>query len=434
MLLDTLIVLNQAGTEALQSTFGLPVQKREISLVREGPQDFPSLVTLRIKGCALQMVHLGCDTTLTEKLAQVSTGTDTVSGLDVLAGSFLSHLLEMFDNRNPRGTVENLNEAPATLHTRGVRTFQFRLDTELGQLFLLVEVPSRAELSLAKGSEFMASMESIYLPADWHGCQELKDLEDVDNFLTFVRKTESDIYLETPAGDGTSTVNSGMLIEICQVEGRPALKLITDFLDPALGIPAPGSPVKACVGIGDRSLEFVLTYLAPAVHEISPDALLPGALFSVPRSVSIGQRRQTFRVPISGTVPVEIEAAGEGVGNSPWSDRKPDGEVISGRLADLSFSGARIIADHPQSSTSLDKDGRVICRMYFPDSVEPLQVMGVIRRSIVGPTDNDQWEDNIGLEFLVSTNGDRTGLDFIRQFVLEVQRAHLAQRLQVTGT
>ena len=433
MLLDTLNALNQAGTEALQSICGLKVQGRKVSLVREGRQSFSSLITLRIKGCSLQMVHLGCDSELAGKLAEMDPGSGQGAGLDVLAGSFLSHLLEKFDDRNPRGAVENLKEVPATLHTRGVRTFQFRLDTGQGLLLLLVEVPSRAELSLAKGSEFMTSMESIYLPTDWHGCQGLEDVDGVNNFLTFMRKTESDIYLETPAGDGTSTVNSGLLIEICQVEDRPALKLITDFLDPGLGIPAPGSPVKASVGIGDRSLEFVMTYLGPAVHELSSDALLPGALFSVPGSVSIGQRRQTFRVPISNTVPVEIEAAGDGVGFSSWSDRKRDSEVISGRLADLSFSGARIIADHPQSSTGLQKDGRVVCRMFFPDSVEPLHVMGVIRRSIVGPTGSDQWQDDIGLEFLVSTNGDRTGLDYIRQFVLEVQRAHLAKRLQVTS-
>ena len=39
----------------------------------------------------------------------------------------------------------------------------------------------------------------------------------------------------------------------------------------------------------------------------------------------------------------------------------------------------------------------------------------------------------MGIEFLVPAGGDRTGLDFIRQFVLEVQRNNLAQRLQVTN-
>ena len=434
MLLDTLNALNQTGIEALQSTCGLRVQGMEVSLVREGRQSFSSLVTLRIKGCPLQMVHLGCDTQLAGKLAELSPAPDGGSGLNVLAGDFLSHLLEKFDGRNPRGTVENLQTAPITLHTRGVRTFQFRLDTGQGQLLLLAEVPSRAEMAIATGSDFLSSMESIYLPGDWHGGKDLADVQAMDNFLTYLRKTEGDIYLETPAGDGTATLNSGLLVEIRQVEDHPALKLITDFSDPALGVPAPGAAVKASVGVGDRSLEFLLTYLAPATHELALGTLVPCALFSLPRTVSIGQRRRTFRVPISGTVRVEIETAIGQEGASPWSDDEFVPEMISGRLADLSFSGARIIADHSQLCACFHKDGRVVCRMYFPDMEEPIQVMGVIRRSTAGPVDRNQWQDEIGIEFLVSPNGERAGLDYLRQFVLEVQRSKLAQRLQVTGT
>ena len=303
MLLDTLNALNQAATEGLESTGGFKVEGREISLVREGRQTFPSLVTLRIKGCSLQVVHLGCDESLTAGLAEAGSGDADLSGVDALARNFLSSLLDKFDDRNPRGSVESVNEAPSTFQTRGVRTFHFDLDTGRGRLFLLAEVPSRCELALAKGSEFLASMESIYLPSDWRSSQKLTDAEEVDNFLTFLRKTEGDIYLETPAGDGTATINSGFLIETCQFDDRPALKLVTDFLDPEQGIPAPGSPVKACLGIGDRSLEFTLTYLAPATHDLTPDAKLPCALFSLPGKVTIGQRRQTFRVPISGRCP-----------------------------------------------------------------------------------------------------------------------------------
>ena len=111
---------------------------------------------------------------LTARLAEAGSGDTGRSGLDALAGSFLSCLLDKFDDRNPRGSIELVNEAPATFQTRGVRTFHFDLDTGKGRLFLLAEVPSRAELDLAKGSEFMASMESIYLPADWHGSRAAK--------------------------------------------------------------------------------------------------------------------------------------------------------------------------------------------------------------------------------------------------------------------
>jgi hypothetical protein len=64
---------------------------------------------------------------------------------------------------------------------------------------------------------------------------------------------------------------------------------------------------------------------------------------------------------------------------------------------------------------------------------EPLKVMGIIRRLTTGPAEEDQWRDDLGVEFLVPAGGDRTGLDYIRQFVLEVQRKNLAQRLQVAN-
>ena len=129
MLLDTLNAMSQAGIEALQSTCDLIVQGQEVSLVREGRQKFSSLVTLRIKGCPLQMVHLGCDTELSKNLAERSREPDDGSGMNALADSFLSHLLEKFEDRNPQGIVESLKSTPVTLHTRGVRTFQIKLDT-----------------------------------------------------------------------------------------------------------------------------------------------------------------------------------------------------------------------------------------------------------------------------------------------------------------
>lgn len=433
MLLETLNALDQASAEALHSMGGWDVVARDVSLVQEGRQSFSSLITLRIKGCPLQLVHLGADDQLMENLTEPARDNLGRSGLETMAEVFLQQLLEKFDDRHPRGTVDTFQPAPVTLHTRGVRTFQFRLDTGQGQLFMLVEVPSRTELAIAKGSEYLASMESIYLPGDLHGCDQFADAEAVEGFLVFLRKTEGDVYLETPAGDGTSTINSGLLVEIGSFKGRPALKLMTDFTDPTMGIPAPGSTVAANVGVGDRSLEFGMTYLAPTTHELDSGASLPCAFFSLPESIEVGQRRSTFRVAVSAAVNVEIESVlGKGEG-SPWADAEISAETIGGRLADLSFSGARIIADHSRLCSCFQKDGRVVCRLFFPDLDEPVQVMGVIRRSTAGLADRNEWQDEIGIEFLVSPDGDRAGLDYVRQFVLEVQRAKLTQRLQVTG-
>ncbi|MEN8008265.1 MAG: PilZ domain-containing protein [Candidatus Krumholzibacteriota bacterium] len=434
MLLETLNALDSAGARALQSTCGLDVTGREVSLVREGRQGFLTLGTLRLKGCALQMVHLGCDEKLSVKLAEASADRGNGPGMEGLAGSFLTHLLEKFEDRNPRGTVENLQEAPVTLHTRGVRTFQFRLDTGQGQLFYLAEVPSRTEMAIVKGSEFLTSMESIYLPDDWRRYEVLPDHEALDGFLTFLRKTEGDVYLEAPAGDGTATINAGLLVEICQVQDRSAMKLITDFSHPDQGVPAPGSIVQASVGIGDRSLEFEMAYLAPASHELASGSRLPCAMFSLPRTVTVGQRRRSFRVSVSESIKVEMQPAlGQGE-ISPWSDTEIVPEIISGRLADLSFSGARINADGARQRPGFQRDNRVVCRLFFPDMEEPIQVQGVIRRSAAGPVNRNQGQDDIGIEFIVPPDSDRTGLDYIRQFVLQVQRSKLAQRLLVTGT
>jgi c-di-GMP-binding flagellar brake protein YcgR len=434
MLLETLNALNQAGSEALKTTCGLDVVGREVTMVREGRQSFASLATLKIRGCSLQLVHLGCDEALAERLGALAAPTAGLAGLDVLAGCFLEHLLDKFDERHPRGTLDSVQEKPVTLHTRGVQTFQFRLDTGQGHLFFLAEVPSRTEMAIAKGSEYLGSMGSIYLPADWHTCEELSGNEDIESLLTYLRKTEADIYLLTPTGDGTATMQSGLLVSACEVANRPALKFITDFADPATGVPAPGSEVVATVGVGDRSLEFLLTYLEPATHHLESGAALPCATFSLPGRVVVGQRRRTFRVSVAEPVRVELEPVLGGGEASPWADPEIEIETVSGHLADLSFSGARVIADHRRLCSKFQKGNRLICRMFFPELEEPLQVLGVIRRSTAGLADRNEWQDEIGLEFLVSPDGDRSAMDYVRQFVLQVQRAKLAQRLQVTGS
>lgn len=428
MLLETLNALNRAGIDALRATAGLSVKDREISLVREGEQVYPSLVTVRIKGSSLQMVHLGCDAELAASLA-----TSKNKFLDDLAEDFLTQLLGHLDDRNPRGSVENSSSAPATLHTRGVRTFQFRLDTAGGSLFLLTEAPSRTEMAIVKRSDYLASMESIYLPEQWRSAQGMEETREIDDLLSFLQKTEADIYFETPAGDGTSTINSGILIEQGRGDDGPFLKCIVDFSDPALGVPTPGIDMTASVGIGDRSIEFGLKYLGPATHEAGAGGIIPCALFSLPQSVTIGQRRRTFRVPVSQAIEVELESAMGHRETSPRGDGTNCPEVIRGTLADLSFSGARIIAEHSELCSSFPRGHRVVCRLLFPEVDQPLKVMGIIRRSTAGPADRNQWQDELGLEFLISPDCDRTALDYIRQFVLQMQRSNLSQRLQVTG-
>lgn len=433
MIPETLDALIRAGSDALQTTCGLTVTRAHVSLVRQGSLTFPSLGELRIRNGTLQKVHVGSDTALVGQLAGRLGGSGSQSGLEVLANRVLASLIEDMEGRRPRGTVENLAVAPATLHTRGQRTFGIRLETDAGRLFLLAEVPSKFELEEAKNSEFLAGMVKTYLPRDWMQRQHLQSGAAIDAFLVFARKVEADIYLEVPDGGDASGLRGGILLGSGTFNGRRALNLCIDLADDDMAAPARGDAVRATVGLEDRSFTFSLEYLGEAEHPLSGGAVLPCAWFAVPESIAIIQRRRAFRMPMPMPVTAELERQGGLALGSPWGDGDGPPARTAGTVRDLSFAGARLVLPDGDDDAVLEAGTRVRCHLHLPGEPRALELHAVIRRVTLSLADRNEWQRDIGLEFQVVDDEDRAAVDRIREFVLAVQRFRLAKRIDLTG-
>lgn len=428
MLLATLKALILAGKETLQDTVGLPVVATAISQVRQGRLTFPALGELQIRSGTLQRVNLGCDQALADRLARGVPQGKPKAAMDGLAKTFLTNILREMEGRNPRGRVAKVGAGSMVLHTRGVRTFGVRLATSSGQLFLLAEIPSRIELENAKGSDFAAGMMSTYLPRDWMNRESLDNQALIDSLLILLQKLESDIHLEIPRPHGEAALYAGVVLEQRTLDGLRALKLSADLQD-AAGL-VRGAEVRGTVGLEDRSLDCTFEYLGPATHPLVGGISLSAALFTVPETFEIAQRRKAFRIPVSGAVSVDIAVLPDGVAvYEVFQQENPVG--VKGKLADLSFSGARVVLDG-EDQGAIFKDGqRVMCRMVFPDEFEPLDILALVRRATKGLANRNEWQDELGLEFLVCPDLDRRALDCIRQYVLSEQRSKLAHRILV---
>lgn len=425
-LLDVLNDLDQAGGRALSDMCLQPVTGRRMTLIRRGGLAFPAMACLRLRGDAMDLVHVGCDSRLSGHLAdRDSARTEGPCAIEVLAGRILENLAVGVRG----GRVELPGGAPAMFHARGVRTFQMTFECEAGRLFLLAEVPSRTEVEEALGSDYLGRMEEMHLPRRWANSDVIDDPADVDHCLEFLTRVEGDFYLEIPADNETATIHTGLLIETCAWEGRQALKFCADLSDPKAGLPEAGSLVRASAGVGDRSLEFTLRYLGPSTMATTAGMELPCAVFGLPGEIEVKQRRKAFRVSVDSPVTVEMIDHDGNALDSPWSDAQPAAPATTGRLADLSFSGARIVADREDVGVNFALGSRLFCRMHFAERDEDIRMLGVVRRSTAGVADNDRRQEEIGIEFLVSHESDREALEFIRQYVLQVQRARLAKRL-----
>lgn len=434
MLLESLKTLILAGNQALMATGGLQVYSESVRQVRHGSLTFPAIGMVKITRGALQKIHVGGDSDLCTLLASMEKPGSIETGIDVLLESFLRNLLAGMNNRNPQGQVAALDIGPITLYTRGVRSFGFRLETDMGQLFLLAEIPSRLEYEQARSSDFLESMVSTYLPRDWMNRERIDSTSLIDSFLVFLRKAEGDVELEFPIGDGEFSINSGFLLETCRVNGRRALKMSVDLSNPEDPSPQPGDTVVARVGLQDRSIRFEVPYLGKSSYAVSGEASLDCVLFGIPEELLIDQRRRAFRININSRIPVEIEDLDQR--NDPFSpsfgmDSEP---LIKGYLVDVSFSGARIVGEDDTTAAALVEGSRVMCRLFLPDRPYGHEIQGVIRRSTATMVGRDDIRGDVGIEFLVTPEMDRASIEVIRQFVLTEQRSWLARRINVAAT
>ncbi len=435
MLLETLNALILAGDDALQTTCGLSVAEHHISLIRQGSLTFPALGRLELKGAPLQEVNLGCDSLLCGQLAGLVGETEADTGIEALTNRFLEQLLGELAGRHPRGSAHQLDIGPMNLASRGLRTFGIRLETGVGQLFVLAEVPSRMEMEIAKNSDYLRSMETTYLPREWNNRRTMEGKLILENFLVFLRKIEGDVYFEIPGQGQVNYVHSGVLLDNGTFDGVRGLKFCTDLTCAAQSRLQRGDEVRATVGVGERSLQFRLEYLGAATHSLANGAELPCAFFLPPEEVTITQRRLAFRIPVREQIPVELHSGATANNASPWGDDEATGiPLLSGVLADLSFSGARIVVTEADDlGPCLEINRHVVCDIRFPDLVEPLSILSVVRRANSRLIDRNRRQQELGLEFLISQDTDRASLDHIRQFVLAEQRATLAQRIHCAG-
>jgi len=434
MIPETLDALIRAGSDALQTTCGLTVTSAHVSLVHQGSLTFPALGELRIRNGTLQKVNLGCDTALVGQLAGRAGGTNSQSGIEVLAARVLSSLMEEMEGRRPRGMVENVAATPITLYTRGQRTFGIRLETDAGRLFLLAEIPSKVELEEAKNSDFITGIIETYLPRDWATRERLQSGGVIDNFLVFVRKVEADLYLEVPDSGDAAGVRGAILLGAGMMDGCRALKLCVDLSDTDLPSPTRGDTIRATVGLEDRSFSFGLSYLGEAGHPLTGGAGLPCAWFAVPDSITICQRRRSFRLPPLEPVAAEIECMAGMRLDSPWGDRDQGPRRSRGRVKDLSFDGARIVLPQSVDDPVLEPGNRIRCRLHLPGEDQPVVVSALIRRVSLSLADRNEWQRDVGLEFQVTGADDRAAVARIREFVLAIQRSRLARRVDLTST
>ena len=431
MFLGTLKTLILAGKGALQEILDESVSGAAVSQIHQGRLGFPAVGEIHVRSGTLQTVHLGCDSALSEHLSGMVFKGKSRPAMEHLTGAFLTHLLAEMEGRNPRGKVVSTRTGATTLTTRGIRSFGIRLAVPSGQLFMLAEIPSLIELEQAKGSDFLTGMMASYLPRNWMQRDVLDNPPMVKGLLKLLTKIEADYHVEIPLGEKEATIHSGITLEERVLDGRPVLKLAMGLggLDGDL---APGTKVKATVGLEDRSLDCELEYLGPTTHPLAGGISLECSQFAAPERFELVQRRKAFRIPVPRGVQVQILPLKDDVPAYLAFQQAAIDEVESFELADLSFSGARITRDSEQAPEVLTEGRRLLCRMIFPDEFEPLDVMTIVRRCTKSLANRNEWQLDVGLEFIISPDLDRRSLDFVRQYVLAEQRAKLAQRMAVS--
>jgi c-di-GMP-binding flagellar brake protein YcgR len=432
MLLQTLDSLIRAGIDALQTTCGLTVTQAHVSMVGNGSLTFPALGELHIRNGTLQKVHLGCDTVLMTRLASGAGCPDGSSGLEVMAARVLSSLLEEMEGRRPRGIVENLMPSPVALHTRGQRTFGVRLETGSGRLFMLAEIPSKVEMEETNNGDAVARLIGRYLPPDWLQRREMSSGMAIDSFLVLARKIEADVFLGVSRGAEGLSLHSGLLLDHGTRGGQHAIRLCVDLGDGESAPLAHGQVLRASVGLQDRAFGFDLEFLEHDRYALSGDGSLPCAWFAVPESIAVTQRRRSFRMPLPRPLDIEVESVDNLRSCSPWGDGTPTrGPVLRGLLSDLSFEGGRVVIPAGADGPMLEQGQLARCHFEIPGDPEPVVITAVVRRVSLSLADRNEWQREIGLEFCADNVEDCAASARIRDLLMDLQRARLANRVHV---
>ena len=350
-----------------------------------------------------------------------------------MAANVVEQLVCELEGRRPRAEILKLAVEPTFIQTRGVRSFGFRLETEAGQLYLMAELPNWVEMEHAKDTEYFNGMVKRYMPRNWESGEGIKSRREIDNFLILARKAECDIQLRVQNADGSATTYSGFMVEQCSVDGERGMKISSELAEPGGGVLRVGETVYAQVGLNNRSVEFTCEFQGRSEYSIVDGAVLNCMMFSLPEKLAIQQRRKAFRIEVQNEILVEFESVKLKT-DDPLAQALEDLEPgVTGKLEDISFSGARIVGHWPQSEDRFTEGAQISCRIFFPEESEPLQVIAMVRRSTTNLLDRNNWQHNLGIEFVVTPDMEMTSLYFIREYVLSQQRAELARRVSVSG-
>jgi len=216
------------------------------------------------------------------------------------------------------------------------------------------------------------------------------------------------------------------------VAGQRALKVCVDLKDADLLAPSRGDLVLATMGLSDRSFALDLTYLGEAEHELIAGATIPCAWFAVPNLVRIGQRRGAFRLPLISPLSASIEQPCARAFRSPWGDGEPEEpHRAEGRIADISFTGARLVLPVSETEPGFEPGSPVWLRLQLPDGAQPVVIPALLRRVTRTLADRNEWQCELGLEFQAGAVAGGEALARIREFVLAIERFQLARRVDL---
>src|SRR6056297_2552428 len=139
MLRETLTAIAQAGRAALQQTVAPDEPRILATQVREWSFALPGLGLVTVANSPVHQVYLGFSRPLAEHLADTA-------GQERVLEEYKKQLVQRVPARRPIGSWQLLPPDGAPRVLRGVRSFILRQQTVAGNLYLMADLASRAEL------------------------------------------------------------------------------------------------------------------------------------------------------------------------------------------------------------------------------------------------------------------------------------------------
>ena len=426
MLRETLRVLVESGDAALRRA-GFASPEVTVRPLRSRQLMFPRLALLSVSNGTVGRVYVGADGDLaTGPPCADQPPAETAFG--ALCEDLLGALLDGMPVPQPTGAVYPLGPQSNTVITRGARTFALCFKSDTGSLYVVGELASRGEIEAAKNSDFETCLVNAHMPRDFRKRDELTASDGVPGAVHCLSELETDIQLEVATDDAEVRVYNGLLWQQTDVEGRQLLQIVTfPPREPASPL-LPGDVVTGHCTVGGKTFVFETSYAGPDQIDLLAGIELPCHLFTLPERLVADQRRRSYRIEPRAVVRAELirqPQRGDDSMSSPVTEREID-------VADISFSGTRLVAPLDELRSWLVPGDCIRCRFIFPEHAQGFEISGEVRRMTTVMFDRDRWQDDVGLEFLILDDDDRRVMETIRDYVLAEQRVLLSRRVQLS--